>query len=151
MPARFRFLKRPQTNLVVSRVMVPVCRLTKYFWKHKILLLILGFEHWTLRENIKTWFLYLGQPTTSGLYSLPRDSLLQGVVHGALIQRLQVTPRMVLTGWLSMRSLPYLRLDFPLVQAKCISMSWVAALCVWWTCPSTIIHAQVALFGRQND
>ena len=57
-----------------------------------------GSEHRTFRKNMKTDFFYLGQPTTSGLYSLPRDSLIPGVVHGALIQRVEVTPRMVLTG-----------------------------------------------------
>ena len=92
-----------------------------------------------------------GQPTTSGLYSLPRDSLTPGVVHGVLIQRLEVIPRMVLTGSLSMRSLPYLRLDHPPVQAECIFMSWVAVLCVQWTCPTTMKPAQVALLGRQNN
>ena len=89
-------------------------------------------------KTSKLDFLYLGQPTTSGLYSLPRNSLIPRVVHGALIQGLELIPRMVLTGSLSMRSLPYLRLDRPPVQAECIFMSWEAALCVQWTCPTTI-------------
>ena len=58
---------------------------------------------------------------------------------------------MVLTGLLSMRSPPYLRLDHPLVQAEGISMSWVEALCVQWTRPTTIKHAQVGLLGQQNN
>ena len=74
-------------------------------------------------KTSKLGFLYHGQPTTSGLYSLPRDPLISEVVHGGLIQRLEVTPRMVLTGSLSIRSLPYLRLDRPPVQAECIFMS----------------------------
>ena len=102
-------------------------------------------------KTSKLDFLYLGQPTTSGLYSLPRDSLIPGVVHGALIQRLEVIPCMVLTGSLGMRSLPYLRLDRPPVQAECISMRWVAVLCVQWTCLSTMKHAQVALLVQQNN
>ena len=44
---------------------------------------------WTFCQT-STYFSYLGQPTTSGLYSLPRDSLILGIVHGALIQRLEV-------------------------------------------------------------
>ena len=151
MPTRFRLFKSPGTSLVVSLVMVPVCLPTKYFWKHKIVLLILGFEHRTLRENIKTWFLYLGQPATTGLYSLPRDSLIPGVVPGALIPRLEVIPRMVLSDSPSRRSLPHLRLDRPPVQAECISWCLVAALCVQWTCPTTLKYAQVALLGRQNN
>ena len=102
-------------------------------------------------KTSKLDFLYLEQPTTSGLYSLPRDSLIPWVVHGALMQRLEVIPRMVLTGSLSMRSLPYLRLDRPPVQAECIFMSWVVVLCVQWTCLTTVKHAQVALLGRQNN
>ena len=58
---------------------------------------------------------------------------------------------MVLTGSLSMRSPPYLHLDRPPVLAECIFMSWVEALCVQWTCPTTMKHAQVALLGRQNN
>ena len=127
MPARFQLMKPSPTNLVISRVMVPYVK------------------------NIKTGFLYLGQPTTSGPYSLPRDSLIPGVVHGALFQRLEVIPCMVLTGSLNLRSVPYLRLDPPQVSAECIFMSWVAALCVQWTCPTTMKHAQVALLGRQNN
>ena len=92
--------------------------------------------------------LFLRQPTTSGLYSLPRDSLIPGVVHGVLIQRLEVIPGMVLTGSLSMGSLPSLRLDRPPVQAECIFMSWVAALCVQRTYPTTMKHAKVVLLGR---
>ena len=95
--------------------------------------------------------MYLGQPTTSSLYSLPRDSLIPGAVHRALIQRLEVIPRMVLTGSLGMRSLPYLRLDRPPVQAECIFMSWVEVPCVQWTCPTTMKRAQVALPGRQDN
>ena len=103
-----------------------------------------------VRKTSKLDFLYLGLPTTSGLYSLPRDSLLPGVVHGALIQRLEVIPRIILTGSLNMRSLLYLRLDRPPVQTECIFMSWVVALCVQWKCLTSMKHAQVALLGRQN-
>ena len=67
------------------------------------------------------------------------------------MQRLEVIPRIVLTGSLGMRSLPYLRLDRPPVQVEYIFMSWVAALCVQWTCPTTMKHALVALLGRQNN
>ena len=102
-------------------------------------------------KTSKLDFLYLGQPTTSVLYSLPRDSLIPGVVHGALIQRLEVVPRMVLTGSLGMRSQPCLRLDRPSVQTECISMSWVEVLCLQWACPTTMKHAQVALLGRQDN
>ena len=58
---------------------------------------------------------------------------------------------MALTGSLSMSSLPYLRLDCPPVQAECISMSWVAVLCVQWTFLTTIKRAQGVLLGRQNN
>ena len=92
-----------------------------------MVLLIVRFESRTFCKEFKTWFLYLGQLTTRGLYSLRGDSLIPEVVHGALIRILEVIPRMVLTVSLGMRSLPYLRFDRPPVQAQCISMSWVAA------------------------
>ena len=58
---------------------------------------------------------------------------------------------MVLTGSLGMRSLQYLRLDRPPGLAECIFMSWVAALWVQWTCPTTMKYVQVVLLCRQNN